>query len=130
MTLNDPLANALSAVLNQEKTGKNKCEFFPTSSTIKKVLEILHEQGYVGEIKEVSDSKGNMMTVNLLGRINKCGVIKPHFSVKKDGFIKFERRYLPSRNMGVLVVSTPQGIVTNEVAKKKGVGGKLLAYCY
>ena len=57
-------------------------------------------------------------------------MIKPRYSVNKDDFEKFEERYLLSRGMGVLIVSTSLGIVTHHEAKKKNIGGKLLAYCY
>ena len=48
----------------------------------------------------------------------------------KDEFEKFEERYLLARGMGILIVSTKWGIVTHNEAKKKNIGGKLLAYCY
>ena len=60
----------------------------------------------------------------------KCGAIKPNFSVKKDGFEKFEKRYLPAKDFGVLIVSTSQGIMTHVEAKEKKLGGKLIAYVY
>ena len=85
---------------------------------------------YVGDFEEIEDGKGNIIKLNLLGKINKCGVIKPRYSVKKDEFEKFEERYLLARGMGILIVSTKWGIVTHNEAKKKNVGGKLLAYCY
>ena len=128
--LNDPLANALSNILNKENAKTKECLIKPSSKIIKEILSIMKDNYYVGEFKEIEDSKGNMLSINLLNKINKCGVIKPRFSVKKDGYEKFEKRFLPAKGFGILIVSTPQGIMTNEEAKKKGIGGKLLAYCY
>jgi small subunit ribosomal protein S8 len=130
MTLNDPLANAMSRVLHSEKVGKTICIVKPVSKVIKRVLTVLNEQKYIGSYTEVKDRKGNLLKVNLIGAINRCGVIKPRFSVRNDGYEKFEQRYLPARDMGILIVSTSQGIITNAEAKKKGLGGKLVAYCY
>ena len=65
-----------------------------------------------------------------MGNLNKCGAIKPRYSVRKDGFEKFEKRYLPAKDFGIIFVSTPKGIMTHNGAKKKGLGGKLIAYCY
>ena len=130
MSLNDPLANALSAVLNSEKAGKTIAVIKPVSSMIKRVLEIMNKDGYVGEMTEVKDSKGNIIKLNLLGNLNKCGVIKPNFAVKKDEFEKYEKRYLISRNIGKILVSTPQGLMTHNEAKEKAIGGKLIAYYY
>ena len=128
--LNDPLANALSNILNKENAKTKKCLIKPSSKIIKEILNIMKDNYYVGEFKEIEDSKGNMLSVQLLNKINKCGVIKPRFSVKKDGYEKFEKRFLPAKDFGILIVSTPQGIMTNEEAKKKLIGGKLLVYCY
>ena len=128
--LNDPLANALSNILNKENAKTKECLIKPSSKIIKEVLKIMKDNYYVGEFKETEDSKGNILRINLLNNINKCGVIKPRFSVKKDGYEKFEKRFLPAKDFGILIVSTPQGIMTNNEAKKKSIGGKLLAYCY
>lgn len=128
--LNDPLANALSNILNKENARTKECLVKPSSKIIKEILNIMKDNYYVGEFKEIEDSKSNMLSVQLLNKINKCGVIKPRFSVKKDGYEKFEKRFLPAKDFGILIVSTPQGIMTNDEAKKKFIGGKLLAYCY
>jgi len=130
MSLNDPLANALSRILNSEKIGVDSCAIKPISKLIKRVLELLNENGYIGEFTEIEDGKGNLLKINLLGNINKCGVIKPRFSVKIDSYEKFEKRYLPSKDVGIMIVSTPLGILTHNEARDKNVGGKLLAYCF
>ena len=130
MSLNDPLANALSVVLTDEKAGRSESKIRPSSKIIKKVLDVMKSNKYVGDFEEIKDGKGNTIKLNLIGNINKCGVIKPRYSVKKNEFEKFEERYLLARDMGILVVSTPAGIITHKEAKKKGIGGKLLAYCY
>ena len=130
MSLNDPLANALSLILIDEKSGKNESIIRPSSKIIKKVLEIMKDNKYVGAFEEIKDGRGDIIKLNLLGNINKCGVIKPRYSLKKDDFEKFEGRYLLARGMGILIVSTPSGIMVHHEAKKKNIGGKLLAYCY
>ena len=128
--LNDPLANALSTILSKENAKTKECIIKHSSKIIKEVLKIMKDNYYIGEFKEIEDSKGNMLSINLLNNINKCGVIKPRFSVKKDGYEKFEKRFLLAKDFGILIVSTPLGIMTNNEAKKKRIGGKLLAYCY
>lgn len=128
--MNDPLASALSKVMNAEKLGRNTCIIYPTSSMIKKVLTILNENNYVGSFKETEDSKGNHLELNLIGAINKLGAIKPRFSVTKTGFESFEKRFLPAKDFGILIMSTPKGMMTHIEAKQKGYGGKLIAYCY
>lgn len=128
--LNDPLANALSHILNSEKAIKSTCSIKPISKTVKTVLGILKDHHYLGSYKEVKDGKGNYITVNLLGRINKCGAVKPRYSVKMAEFEKFEKRLLPAKDFGIIIVSTPKGVMTHTEAKNHNIGGRLLAYCY
>ncbi len=130
MTLNDTLANTLSKIQMYELLGKQECIIIPTSKIIKKVLDILNEHSYVGKYKITKTSRGEILKINLIGNINKCGVVKPRFSVKKNNFEKYEKRFLPAQNFGMLVVSTSQGIMTNQEAKEKNIGGKLLAFIY
>ncbi|MBW2996894.1 30S ribosomal protein S8 [Candidatus Woesearchaeota archaeon] len=130
MSLNDTLSNTMSKILNLEEVGKKDCEIKPVSKIIKKVLDILNEEGYIGKYEEIEDGKGNYIKLNLLGNINKCGAIKPRFAVSLEGYEKFEKRYLPAKGFGVLIVSTPQGMMTHHKAKEKKVGGRLIAYCY
>lgn len=128
--LNDPLAAALSKIMNAEKIGKKEVEIKPASKIIKKVLELMNDHRYLGAYEELEDGRGNFLKVNILGNINKCGVIKPRFSTKHNNFEKWEKRYLPAQDFGIIIVSTPLGIMTHNQAKEKKVGGKLLAYCY
>jgi len=128
--LNDPIANMMSAILSYEKVGKKEILINPLSKLGKRVLTIMHERGYLGSIEDISDARGAIVKLNLLGNINKCGVIKPRFALKADQFIKFEKRYLPAAGVGILIMSTSQGIMTHEEAREKGIGGRLIAYCY
>ena len=128
--LNDPLANVMSLIMNNELIGKQDCLIKPVSKIIKELLKVMKENGYVGEFKETEDSRGNYITLALTGNINKCGVIKPRYSVKSNEFEAFETRYLPAKDIGILFVSTPRGIMTHYDAKSKKTGGRLLAYCY
>ena len=130
MVLNDVLANVYSHVLNCERLGKKVCRVRPVSKMVKGNLKILQEAGFIGEFKVIEDNKGDILEINLLSNINKCGVIKPRYAVMKDNFDKFEKRFLPSRNMGLIIVSTPKGLMTHTEAKKKAIGGRLIAYCY
>ena len=90
----------------------------------------MNEHGYIGSFDLLEDRSGGTLKVNLLGNINKCGVIKPRFSTKYNGYEKWEKRYLPAKDFGILLISTPQGIMIHNSAKEQKTGGKLLAYCY
>lgn len=128
--LNDPLANMMSLILNNGLIGRSECLIKPVSKVIKEILAVMKENGYIADLKEVEDSRGNYIKLSLTGSINKCGVIKPRYSVKSNNYENFERRYLPAKDIGILIVSTPAGIMTHYNAKSKKTGGKLLAYIY
>ncbi|PIY60247.1 30S ribosomal protein S8 [Candidatus Woesearchaeota archaeon CG_4_10_14_0_8_um_filter_47_5] len=130
MVLNDPLANALNVVWNAEKIGKSTCTIKPISKIITSVFEIMKGNGYLKSLTTVEDGRGNFYTIALAGTVNQCGVIKPRHAVQKGNFEKFEQRYLPAKGMGILIVSTPQGMMTHYEAKEKSIGGRLIAYCY
>ena len=128
--MNDPLANVLSAIKNYEDRGKRVLLINPFNGIIRNVLDIMKTHGFVGDLEIISESKGGFANLHLLGHVNKCGVIKPRFSVKVDEFVKFEKRFLPAKDVGILVVSTSKGVMTHYEAKEKGMGGKLIAFCY
>ena len=98
------------------------------SKTIKKVLEIMKDHRYIGSYEDLNE--GRAIKINLLGNLNKCGVIKPRFSTKYHTIEKWEKRYLPAKDFGIILVSTSNGLVTHHRAKELKSGGKLVAYCY
>ncbi len=128
--LNDPLANALSLIKNAEMKGKGRCTIQPSSKLIGGVLNILKEKGYINEFEYIDDGKAGVFEVRLKGNINDCGVIKPRYPIKRDELEKWESRYLPAQHFGILILTTTQGIISQNDAKKNGIGGKLLAYVY
>jgi small subunit ribosomal protein S8 len=130
MVLMDPLANALSIIRNAEDTGKHECTINPASKVIGNVLKVMKDEGYIGEFEFVDNGKAGMLKVSLVGRINKCGVVKPRFNVGKTDMEKWEKRYLPARNFGFLILTTSQGVMSHYDAAKKGIGGQILAYVY
>jgi len=130
MSLNDPLANVLSAIQNAEQRGKPSVTTKNNSTLIRKVLDIMIGKGYLEGYEVIPDSKGSTLTIALGGKINKTGVIKPRYQIRKGSFERFEKRYLPARGFGIIIVSTSHGLLTHEEAKEKGVGGTLISYCY
>ena len=128
--LNDPLANALSVMKNAELRGKGKCNINPSSKLIGGVLNLLKEKGYIKEFEYIEDRKAGVFKVDLNGNINNCGVIKPRYPIKNEDLDKWESRYLPAQHFGLLIITTTKGILSQDEARKNGIGGKLLAYVY
>ena len=128
--LNDPLADALSIIRNAEMRGIEKCTIRPSSTLIGGVLQLLKEKGYLGNFEYEEDGKAGLYHVELHGNINNCGVIKPRYPIKVREMDKWEARYLPARDFGLLILTTTEGIIAHDEARKKGIGGKLRAYVY
>ena len=126
----DPLADALSTIKNAEMTGKPDCTLRPASKLIGNVLKVMKEKGYIGDFEFIDDGKSGIFKVQLKGKINKCGVIRPRHAVKNTDFEKWEKRYLPAKGFGSIILTTPDGVMTHSEARDNGIGGELLAYGY
>jgi len=125
----DTLADVMSTIKNAERIGKKDC-ITPASNLVKEVLKIMQKQGFIGIFEFIDDGRSGKFKIKLKNRVNDCNVIKPRYSVKVDEFEKFEKRYLPAKGFGILIVSTTKGIMTHEEAKKQKMGGVLLAYAF
>lgn len=126
----DILADALSAIDNAREIGQDTVTVEPATDLIKNVLMIMQQEGYIGLFEEITDGRGGQFKVELKETLNDCSAIKPRFSVKNDEFQKYEKRYLPARGFGRLLVTTPEGVMTHQEAREEGIGGKLLGYVY
>lgn len=127
--MTDHLADALNTIKTHEIVGQNVCTVRATR-LIEEVLRVLKDHNYLKEYRKVEDGRGGLFEVALDGRINDCGVIKPRMPVKRHEWAKKEQQFIPGFGVGLLIVSTPDGIMTNMDADKKRVGGRLLAYVY
>ncbi|HDP73562.1 MAG TPA: 30S ribosomal protein S8 [Candidatus Woesearchaeota archaeon] len=128
--MTDLISNALSKILTYDKGNKKECEIQYVSNMLLKVLEILQDNKYLGGFETVQTSKGRHIVVNLIGYINKCASIRPRVAVGNGDYTAVEKRYLPAHGFGIIIVSTPQGIMTHKEALEKNLGGRLIAYCY
>ncbi|MFW9780009.1 MAG: 30S ribosomal protein S8 [Candidatus Heimdallarchaeota archaeon] len=128
MVMLDPLANAMSSIANSEILGRKKVTIRPASRIIANVLRVIQQYGAIGEFEVMEDRW--IISVQLLGRITKIGVIKPRYPVKVKDYVSWEKQYLPARDMGILVVSTSEGVMSHNEAKERNLGGRLLAYVY
>ena len=126
----DTLSDSFSTLMNNELRLRRECVVNPASKLIGHALRVLQQNGYIGEFEFIDDGLSGKFIVQLLGRINTCGAIRPRYYVKADDFELWEKRYLPSRDIGLLIVSTSQGIIAHHEAKQRHVGGQLLAYVF
>eukprot|EP00746_Dinoflagellata_sp_MGD_P125897 gnl/MRDRNA2_/MRDRNA2_60785_c0_seq2.p1 gnl/MRDRNA2_/MRDRNA2_60785_c0~~gnl/MRDRNA2_/MRDRNA2_60785_c0_seq2.p1 ORF type:complete len:131 (+),score=29.25 gnl/MRDRNA2_/MRDRNA2_60785_c0_seq2:78-470(+) len=124
------LRDALNAICNAEKRGKRQVMLRPSSKVLIKFLQCMQKNGYIGDLEIVDDHRSGKVVVDLIGRINKCGVISPRFDVAIDGIEQKMADLLPSRQFGHLVLTTPFGIMTQEEARRKHTGGKIVGFFF
>ena len=127
--LHDTLADILNVIKTADKLGKKNCVVY-FSKLGGEVLRLLKEKGYISSYEFVNDGKSGKFRVELSGKIINTGVVKPRFSVKINEFEKWEKRFLPSKDIGYLIITTPNGVVDHRQAKESKIGGKLLGYVY
>ncbi|MFC7008267.1 30S ribosomal protein S8 [Halalkalicoccus salilacus] len=130
MTSSDPFSNALSGLDNAESVGHLTHTVSPASNQIGSVLEVFYDRGYIDGFEFVDDGKSGRFEIELRGAINRCGAVKPRYSAGSDEFEKWEKRFLPARDYGTLIVTTSHGIMSHYEAREQGIGGQVIAYVY
>ncbi|MHA1821736.1 MAG: 30S ribosomal protein S8 [Promethearchaeota archaeon] len=127
--LHDPLADACSVIKNAEHAGKRTVVINPASKVIGFCLRILQANGYIGEYEFIDDGRTGKFKVQLLGRVNEIKKLRRQ-AIKVMKYEEIEKKYLPAINFGLIIVTTPKGIMTHTEAKKRNLGGRLLMYVY
>ncbi|MDQ1747354.1 MAG: small subunit ribosomal protein [Frankiaceae bacterium] len=134
MTMTDPIADMLTRIRNAN-SAYHDTVVMPHSKLKGNIAEILQQQGYVGgyQVADATDGPGKVLTVNLKYGPNRERSIAGVKRVSKPGL----RVYAKSTGMprvlgglGVAILSTSSGLLTDKQAAKKGVGGEVLAYVW
>jgi len=123
----DIVADALNMIKNAKKAKKEVVKTKRISNLLIEILKIMKQKGAIKKYK--IGSKDKLLTITL-GELFECKAIKPRFSADKTQIEKYRRRYLPSRKLGTVVISTNKGLMTHEEAQEEKIGGSLIAYFY
>ena len=124
------VSNLFNTLYNNEVRRKKECLVLPTSKFASEILRVMQKYRYIGEFEQIDDNRMGKFRIQLLAKINKCGIITPRYSVKKDQYLNWERQFLPAYNLGILLVSTSKGIMSHQEAQSQGLGGVLIGYVY
>ena len=123
----DIVADGLNMIRNAKKARKDIVVIGRISNLLIEVLKIMKQKGAIKRYKIDGKEKSVEITI---GDLFECKAIKPRFSVGKGDVEKYRRRYLPARNIGIMIISTNKGLVTHEEAQEEQIGGSLIAYFY
>ncbi len=131
----DPIADMLTRIRNANAAVKENVEI-PASNLKKDILEILRKEGFIEDFKYIEDGKQGILKVFLKykgNRKNRIHVISGIVRVSKPG----RRFYVAKDNlpkvksgMGIAVISTSKGVITDKMARKIGVGGEVICYVW
>eukprot|EP00929_Paragymnodinium_shiwhaense_P025757 TRINITY_DN1550_c0_g1_i14.p2 TRINITY_DN1550_c0_g1~~TRINITY_DN1550_c0_g1_i14.p2 ORF type:complete len:131 (+),score=46.26 TRINITY_DN1550_c0_g1_i14:92-484(+) len=124
------LRDCLNNIQNAEQRGKRQVLAKPNSKVIVKFLQSMQKHGYLGDFEVIDDHRAGKIVIDLIGRINKCGVISPRFDITLDKIDQLATYILPSRQFGHVVLTTPYGIMTHEEARRKHTGGKVVGFFF
>ncbi len=123
------LADACCALKNAERARKKEVVICPASKVLQHVLRIFQRQAYIGEFERHDDGRQGKFKIALLGKINECsGLMRLNYKINQ--FDMLERNLLPAPNLGIIIFTTNQGIMTMKEADEKKIGGHALCYIY
>ena len=132
MTMTDPIADMLTRVRNANSAHKESVEM-PHSKMKEHIAEILKREGYIGDFSVVDATVGKTLTIELKYGPNRERSIAGVKRVSKPGL----RVYAKTTNLprvlgglGVAIISTSSGLLTDRQCAQKGVGGEVLAYVW
>ena len=132
MQITDPIADMLTRIRNAN-SAKHETVDVPVSNMKKSIAEILLEEGYIKSYEIVDDGKQGMIHITLKYGANKEKVISGLQRVSKPGLRVYAGRdELPKvlKGLGIAIVSTSKGIMTDKKARRENVGGEVLAFVW
>jgi len=128
MSMTDPIADYLTRIRNAIRVQKNKVDI-PASSVIKGITKILLEEGYIKNFTEIEDDKQGIVRVYLKYDKKRDSAITGIKRISTPGY----RRYVSvdkiprvMNGLGVAIISTSKGVITDRQARKDNVGGEVL----
>lgn len=132
--MNDPISDALIRIKNGYLASKPEVSL-TYSNFIKAVCEVLKKSGYISDYKEVKGGKNERLTEILVTMKyeNRKPVLSEVKRVSKPGLRVYKgKKSLPYvlNGLGIAIISTPRGVMSDKQARKEGLGGEIVAYVW
>ncbi len=132
MVMTDPIADMLTRIRNANSVYHDKVEI-PASKIKLAVADILKSEGFIKDFEMVSDDKQGVLRVNLKYGPNREKVITGLKRISKPGLrVYAKKEQLPKvlGGLGIAIISTSRGIMTDKQARRDGLGGEVIAYVW
>jgi len=132
MVMTDPIADLLTRIRNANSVYHDKVEI-PASKIKQAVVQILKDEGFVRDYDLIADDKQGMLRVSLKYGPNREKVITGIKRISKPGLRVYAKKEQLPRvlgGLGIAIISTSKGIMSDKVARKEGLGGEVLAYVW
>lgn len=132
MHITDPVADMLTRIRNAN-SAKHETVDVPNSKVKKAIAEILHEEGYIKGYQIIDDGKQGIIKITLKYGANKEKVLSGLKRISKPGLRVYSSRdELPRvlKGLGIAIISTSKGIMTDKKARKENIGGEVLAFIW
>ena len=132
MNATDVIADMLTRIRNAASS-RHEIVDVPASNLKRRIAEILVEEGYIKNFSEINDKKQGVIRITLTYTENKRNVISGIKRISKPGLRVFAGKdELPKvlGGLGIAIVSTSKGVMTDRAARKEGVGGEVLAFVW
>lgn len=132
MTMTDPIADMLTRIRNANTVGHTTVEI-PASNMKKSIAEILLNEGFIGGFEVIEDNKQGVIKVQMKYGAGKEKVINGIKKISKPGLKVYAKaNEVPSvlGGLGIAIISTSKGIISDKEARKLGVGGEVICYVW
>jgi len=132
MVMTDPIADMLTRIRNANSVYHDKVEM-PASKIKQAIAKVLKEEGFIKDFEYISDDKQGIIRVNLKYGPNREKVITGLKRISKPGlrvYAKTDEIPRVLRGLGIAILSTSKGIMTDKQARKEGIGGEVICYVW
>ncbi|OGN85367.1 MAG: 30S ribosomal protein S8 [Chloroflexi bacterium GWC2_73_18] len=132
MNVSDPIADMLTRIRNASRARHNEV-VVPASRTKREIARILREEGFVADVREAQQGPAIVLHIALKYVDGKAPVVSGLKRISKPGLRVYARKTEIPRvlgGLGIVIVSTSQGIMTGAQARKAQLGGEILAYVW
>ena len=132
MHITDPIADMLTRIRNAN-SAKHETVEVPASNMKKEISQILVDEGYIKSYEVIEDGKQGMIKITLKYGDKKAKVLQGLQRVSKPGlrvYASCEELPKVMRGLGVAIISTSKGIMTDKAARKANIGGEVLAFIW